>query len=374
MFLEHAALAEALFTFLIALLLYAAVLAWRGSFWWGLLAGACAGLSVTVRGAGSIVVPLVVIWLLFCRGRPTARSALAALLTLVVSLGVIGGYIGWRHADTGLSGLTTNANWNLYGRVAPFADCTKFTPPAGTEGLCDPTPPSQRLGRFPRQGPSPGPGGDRWTSEYYIYFETSPAQKLFGPPYLVSDDPQAMAKLQKWSLAVIRHQPLDYLDAVWNDTIRLVLPNHHSFGDLSADENIAFMLGGPDLTSGKNDFVEYWQNRYYPHDDHYQGDVTMLRDYEQLTRVEGGWMLLLLALAAIAPFVVPRRVRAGAILLVLMAFALLWFPIVTKGYDFRFVIPALGPLVGAAALGAWASARRVRTRLAARRSTEAAPA
>jgi hypothetical protein len=77
-------------------------------------------------------------------------------------------------------------------------------------------------------------------------------------------------------------------------------------------------------------------------------------------------MLLLLAFAAIAPFVVPRRVRAGAILLVLMAFALLWFPIVTKGYDFRFVIPALGPLFGAAVLGAWAVARRVRARLRAR--------
>jgi hypothetical protein len=362
-FLEHAALAEALFTFLLAVMLYAAVRACRGSFLWGLLVGACAGLTVTVRGAGSIIVPVVFFWLLFCRGLPSKQTALAALLTLVVALGVIGGYIGWRHADTGLSGLTTNANWNLYGRVAPFADCTKFTPPAGTEGLCDPTPPSARLGRFPQQGPGPGPGGDRWTSEHYIFFEVSPAQKLFGPPYLVSSDPKAMAKLQKWSLAVIRHQPLDYLDAIWNDSVRLVLPEHHSLGDLSADENIAFLLGGPDLKTGANDFVDYWQNRYYPNEEHHQGDMTQLRDYEVLTRVEGGWMLLLLVFAACAPFVVPRRARAGAWLLVLTAFALLWFPIVTKGYDFRFVIPALGPLFGAAVLGAWPIARRIRDRL-----------
>jgi hypothetical protein len=360
LFLEHAALAETLFTFLIALLLYAAVRAWRGWFGWAALAGACAGISVTVRGAGAIVVPVVVVWLLFCRGRPTRDTALAAVLALVLSLGVIAGYIGWRHADTGLGGLTTNGNWNLYGRVAPFADCTKFKPPAGTEGLCDPTPPNARLGRFPEQGPGPGPGGNRWTSEYYIYFPTSPAQKLFGPPYLVSSDPKANAKLQKWSIAVIKGQPLDYLDAVWNDTVRIVLPNHHSFGDLSADENIAFMLGGPDLKSGANDFVKYWQDRYYPNEEHHQGSMTWLRDYEALTRVEGGWMLLLLALAAVAPLAVPRRARAGAYLLVLMAFALLWFPIVTKGYDFRFVIPTLGPLFGAAALGAWGLVLRAR--------------
>ena len=156
--------------------------------------------------------------------------------------------------------------------------------------------------------------------------------------------------MQKWSIAVIKGQPLDYLDAVWNDTVRIVLPNHHSFGDLSADENIAFMLGGPDLKSGANDFVKYWQDRYYPHEEHHQGSMTWLRDYEALTRVEGGWMLLLLALAAVAPLAVPRRARAGAYLLVLMAFALLWFPIVTKGYDFRFVMPTLGPLFGAAGL------------------------
>src|SRR5439155_7314053 len=112
-----------------------------------------------------------------------------------------------------------------YGRVAPFADCTKFTPPAGTEGLCDPTPPDQRLGRFPEQGPGPGPGGDRWTNQYYIYIRTSPAQKLFGPPYLVSSDPHAMAKLRKWSIAVIEGQPLDYLYAVWNHTVLRVLPD-----------------------------------------------------------------------------------------------------------------------------------------------------
>jgi hypothetical protein len=363
LFLEHAALSETLFTLLIAVMCYGAVRAWRGAAWWAVLAGAAAGLTVTVRGAGSILVPLVAGWFLFSRGRPSLQTVLRAALAIALSLGVLGGYIALRHHETGLSGLTTNGNWNFYGRVATFADCTKFTPPAGTDALCDPTPPSQRLGRSPVHGPGPGPGGDRKTGQSYIYNSDSPAVALFGPAYAVSADPRAGKKLRDWSIAVIKAQPFDYLDAVWQDTVRLVVPNHRSLGELSADETVAFLLGGPDLTSGRNDFVQYWQVRFYPHDRVHHGDMSFLRDYESLTRMEGLWMLALLLLAAAAPFAVPSSARAGAALLVLVAFALLWFPIVSAGYNFRFVVPALGPLFGAAALGAWGLTGRVRVRV-----------
>lgn len=42
------------------------------------------------------------------------------------------------------------------------------------------------------------------------------------------------------------------------------------------------------------------------------------------------------------------------------ALVLLFFPIFTKGHDFRFVIPAFGPLLAAGALAAWGLAVRVR--------------
>ena len=254
---------------------------------------------------------------------------------------------------------------------APFADCTKFTPPAGTEGLCESLPPDERLGRSP-QGPGTGPGGERLTGQSYIYGTTSPAQKLFGPPYNVSPVPDANAKLGEWSLAVIKGQPLDYLDTLWNDSIRVVLPDHRSLGELSADENIGFLTGGPDLHSGENDFVQSWQAPLYPDDTAYHGTIAYLRDYEALTRIDGVWMLLLLALALVAPFVVPRRVRAGAILLTLAAFALIWFPIAVNTYDFRLVVPAFGPLAAAAAFGGWGCVRSVRERRDRQATTEAA--
>jgi Dolichyl-phosphate-mannose-protein mannosyltransferase len=359
LFLEHSALSETLFTLLIAVMCYCAIRAWRGNPAWAALAGAGAGFAVTMRGAGSILVPVVAVWLFFGIGRPSWRTSLCAALALGSSVAVVGGYVGLRHHDTGLSGITTNDVWNLYGRVAPFADCTRFTPPAGTQLLCDPTPPSERLGRFPEHGPGPGPGGDRKTGQSYIYDTDSPAVRLFGPPYYVSSVPHATRELRDWSIAVIKGQPLDYIDAVWQDTIRLVVPNHRSFGELSPDETVAFIVGGPDLTSGKNVFVQSWQTQFYPHDAVRHGNITFMRDWESVTRVDGLWMLAALLLAAGAPLLVPSSARAPAALFMFVAFALIWFPILTTGYNYRFVIPALGPLIAAAAFGAWGLARRL---------------
>jgi len=254
---------------------------------------------------------------------------------------VIGVYVGWRGIASGHAGLTTNGNWNLYGRVAPWADCTKFAPPSGTEALCDPTPPSQRRNR---------------NDEYYIYTSESPAWRLLGPPYLYSSYPDAMDKLEQYSLAAIRGQPLDYLDAVWNDTIRIVDPDHHSYGALSAEQLIDYLQNGPDLTSGRNDFVASWQDALYPDDTYastHRGNMQPLRNWERLTRFDGVWMVLLLALCLAAPWVVPGRARSGARLLAAITLALLLFPLFTKGYDYRFVIPALAPLFATAALSGW---------------------
>ena len=196
--------------------------------------------------------PLVPLWLLLCRRRPSRHTlALAAISLAVVASATVEGYIQWRHAASGLSGLTTNSNWNLYGRVAPWADCTKFSPPAGTEQLC------QR-----RRRRSAAPSTPRPTSST----PSSPAQQLYGPPYQVSPDPYAMSRLWEFSISAIEGQPLDYLNAVWQDAIRLVDPNHPSDGNLSADQFIAFLLDGPDLHSGINTFVDYWQKLEYPGD------------------------------------------------------------------------------------------------------------
>jgi hypothetical protein len=355
-FLEHAILSEALFTFLMALALYAAVRAAHGPLWWAVLTGASVGLGATVRGVGTVLLIVVPLWLVFAAGRASRDSALRSGAALAASLLVIAGYVVWRQAETDMSGFTTNGDWNLYGRIAPFADCTKFTPPAGTEGLCDPTPPAQRQGR---------------NVEWYIYRPESPAQKLFGPPYLVSPDPDANRKLRRFSLAAIRAQPGDYLDAVGEDLIRIVDPDHDSDGDLSYDEFYGFLRDGP-LRDGRNDFVESWRVLYYPGDAYHRGDIGLLEGYEERTRIQGLWMLVALLLAGAAPWVAPPHARRLAALMCVTAFALLVYPIATHAYDARFVVPALGPLLAAAALGGWGLVR-LRRRLPAPRRSGAPP-
>jgi hypothetical protein len=345
LFLEHAALSEALFSLLLATMLYACVRAWHGHAAWAAVAGLCAGVGVTVRETGLVLIPVIATWLLLCASRPRRGTVVRAALALAVSVAAIGGYVAWRHADTGLGGLTTNGNWNLYGRVAPFADCTKFVPPIGTDRLCESTPPAARGGRG---------------HAYYIFVPDSPAQRMFGPPYRVSADPQAGDKLRDFSLAAIEAQPLDYVDTVWQDAIRFIDPDHHSFGDLSATQLIDFMLGGPDLKSGRNEFVDYWRHRLYPGDHDHRGDLGPLKAYERITRAQGVPMALLLLLAAAAPWAALGRARSAARLFALVAFALLLAPIVAKGYDYRFVIPPLGALSAAAALGGWGLAVRMR--------------
>jgi hypothetical protein len=357
LFIEHAALSDGVFVFLLAAMLYSALRASQDRAAWAALAGICAGLGVWDREAGLAMVPLIALWLFFSVGRPTRRGLALGAVALVLSMATVGGYVGWRHAASGAPGLlTSNSAWNLYGRVAPWADCTKFTPPPGTRALCETTPVSRR--RYPRPASS-----KIRSSEYYIYDPESPAYRLFGPAYFVSERPHAMRTLRKWSEAVMLGQPLDYLHAVWLDTIRLFDPNHPSYGDLSADEMVALMLGGVPLNSGRNAFVEFWQQRLYPHDPGpHRGDIAPLKAWERITRVDGAWMGLLLALCLAGAWLLSGRARSGMLLFGCSALALLFFPILVKGYDYRFVIAAFGPLAAGGALAAWGLVARVKAK------------
>ena len=148
---------------------------------------------------------------------------------------------------------------------------------------------------------------------------------------------------------------------MWLDTTRLIYPDHRSYGDLSANQLIRNLLYGPDMHSGRNAFVTYWQQRLYPHDPAaHHGDIGPLKEWERITRVGGVPMLILLALCLAGPWVVRGPARAGTTLFAATALVLLFSPILTKGYDYRFVIPAFGPLVAASALSAWGLAVRVR--------------
>jgi hypothetical protein len=123
------------------------------------------------------------------------------------------------------------------------------------------------------------------------------------------------------------------------------------------------LIDGPDR-DGTNEFVESWRALYYPRDTYHRGDIDLLESYERATRLQGPLMVIVLLLAAAAPWAAPRPARAGTVLLALTALALLVYPIATHAFDARFVVPALGPLLAAAAIGGWGLALRLSRRWA----------
>ena len=91
--------------------------------------------------------------------------------------------------------------WNLYARVAPFADCAQFSPPKKTSVLCETTPIAARPGAFG-----------------YVWNANSIARRHFAL------NPKAPKLLGAFARQVILHQPADYLRAVVIDLARYLEP------------------------------------------------------------------------------------------------------------------------------------------------------
>ena len=99
-------------------------------------------------------------------------------------------------------GLCDMRGWNLYARVAPFADCQKFSPPHGTAILCEQRSVSER----------PGPFG-------YVWDLNSIARRSF------ELGPTTGQKLEAFAWQAIIHQPADYIHAVLIDLARYIEPS-----------------------------------------------------------------------------------------------------------------------------------------------------
>ncbi len=120
-------------------------------------------------------------------------------------------YLHFHRQSQGYGGFTGAGYFDSYGRVAPFADCTKFKPPAGTAKLCIHIPPSQR------------PGHDVWE-----FTASSPAVQAYGEPDLTPAKPTENSELRAFSEAAVLGQPGTYLQFVARDLVRIVDPSFPS--------------------------------------------------------------------------------------------------------------------------------------------------
>jgi len=172
------------------------VLVWRrdGPDWQGCAAcGLLVGVAVSFRDEELImVVPAVLYVLVAVRPRRRLLVRLGALIGCFVI--PVAGYLGWFDASHGQWNFTTFSGAFLYGRVADFASCSGLELPSYERPLCPTQPPALR------------------NADYYTWDPSSP-QWTFTPPAGMSRD----AVVENFSLRILRHQPLDYAEAVGRD-------------------------------------------------------------------------------------------------------------------------------------------------------------
>lgn len=354
-FAEHGALTESLYIFLQAGALYAVIRALESSGpGWAALSGFLLGAATDVRFLGIGIIPIVLVWLFFARkGSLAVRVLHAGALAAAASV-LVGGYVYAQREAVGYTGLSQQG-WSIYGRVAGFADCTKFQPPAGTKVLCESTPPSER----------PGP-------DAYV-FGSSPATKAFGYNDWGGSrlsPPEDSRKVAAFTRAVVLNQPFDYLRAISSDLRPFFFPNDYKQrpgGGLIPSQFVA------DLTEPSySDFVMqdvlpgYYSSRTYStHPDL----LSWLQTYERRTRIEGVAMIALVLLSLLGPFLATGRVRAGVSLFTVVALASMVAPVAAATYDARYAIPLFGLFGASASLGAcatWASCATLLARVRAR--------
>jgi hypothetical protein len=345
-FLEHAVMNETLFTMLAAAAAYAAVRALDPprQLWgpinerrlWIVLAGVMLAFAGWARSVGIPLVPLLALW--FVVAIPGAwRSRIPRGALALVSAGVvIFGYALLQDAETGTFGLTRASGWATYARAAPFADCSQFEPPAGTERLCESSPVDAR----------PGP-------DYYGHEPTSPARQIFGAP------PNGNTELGEFGRSAIMAQPLSYLKVVARDFIRYFDPSFdpQDFSGVGYE-----LLSIERRAGGVEDFVAGALNNYYV-DDEYRigGSVGTMADIQRVVRVHPLLLLVSFGIAVVGLFVASGRARWGILLLGGLGFVMLLIPPATVIWSSRYAIPAQGFIVAGGTLALWTVLHRLRT-------------
>ncbi len=331
LFLEHTLLGDAPFAFAQAVGVYAAVRALsEPGLRWPLLAGVAIGVSFLIKPVGlasALLVPPLLLLATPGSRRRRLRSATSAALAIVA---MVLAYVTAQGLVTGYWGYVREGGWNLYARVATFADCSQFTPPKGTRLLC----PTEPLGH-------------RMSQNGFEYSVSSPAIRFYTPR-----DPAGWnTTLERFSVAAIEQEPIAYLKAILHG-LPFYITNQSGEGytPTTLREELLTATGRPVVIAG-----------YYPHYQAYtrqSGSILPLVFYEEHTRVRGALLMVLLLVAIVGAPLLTGRQRWGAILFTLTAIFSAILAVAGNSYDARYAYPTFGPLAAGAALGAWGIATR----------------
>jgi hypothetical protein len=337
-YFEHTLLGETSFVFLFYAGIYALV---RGMFTdrnatvWIAAGGGALGLAAWIRQPAIFVVVAIAVLLMVERGMPLRhRLRRSGALLAAGVLGLVG-FLGAR--ALGGEGFTTlpGNGWALYSRAAPFADCTRFDPPEGTDVLCEDSPP-----------------GDRYGPDFYGWSNDSPGRRHFIGTPLNDEVVGAFAR------AAVAAQPGDLVRAIVRDLGRVVGftgPKRPGFGPgwdaLSIDSRDAT------IEELNHSVAEPYYGDYEIHVGAPTSVLASLQDRLRPPEPLNGVMLLVV-LGGLA--VLPDRRMAIAVLAT--ASVVFIGSQVALVFNPRYILPGLPALVMAAALAADGLLTRLRQR------------
>ena len=296
---------------------------------WAALAGALLAAAVTIRTAVLPVIPVVVLACFLSVRSPLrqwrtslpAPAAVAAAAVVVLTLYATANSVFGPRFD-----IRPSPGWQLYGRVAQFAECSKFDPPPGTEVLCDSRPPSDRPGEY-----------------YYQFDPRAPAPKAFGR-FGQHDD-----LVGEWANRALRAQPLDFLELAWRYLRAYWVPSTlpRGFGE-PLDPELDISSSRPYVSP----IVHANLERYYDHFEvrRFQPGLDGLRILQHVTRFGATFLAISTLLVLLGLFVGNRRSRIGVLLFGGSGLATLLFAALSVVYTGRYTVPLAAPMMAAAGI------------------------
>src|SRR6516162_6629919 len=285
--------------------------------------------------------------------RPWRRLAGRAALMLAGCLIPVLAYVGWFNSWFGTFNFVTYNSQFLYGRIAPFAECTGLSLPSYERHLCPQQPPAQR------------------NPDFYMWAKQSPQVTL-----TPADGLSKGQILNDFDWRIIKHQPLTYLAVVADDVL-------YSFSPVRGDGPEKYPTKYHDFRTsfpGTKDLDEMAALRTY------RGSgprvqpalAGFLAGYERDFHVPGPLLAggLALGLAGMAGIGRARRsrLRGPCLLFTLGTIFMVVPPFIIATFDWRYELPQLSLIPIAAVLGVTALAGWDRTPALSPASNGQAPA
>jgi Dolichyl-phosphate-mannose-protein mannosyltransferase len=337
LYLEDLIMSETLFTLLLVSTVYATARALeRPQYWWPwpALAAALAVLAGMTRTSGLFLIPVLALALLFAQPGPwlSRWRPLASFLGMACALLLC--YATANAIDHGKFGVSPSPGWRLYAKVAPIADCNQFTPPKGTESLCQRNAPEDRF----------GPG-------WYEFDSRSPARRLFGA------FGEGDGELRAFARQVILHQPRAYIETVLPDMAAYFFPSSYGTWEpgrgTDIDGQLSWQwatntLGGAETLAAtevgmETFFSSFSVNRNY-------GLLNFFYDYQRTFRFGATLLVLATLLTLVGLCVGPRRNRIAVLVLGVSSLAIIVLPTLSAVYVGRYMVPPSGLLAAGAAI------------------------